>query len=347
MMSSTQKYVNWVKENYPRDVPAKKGIQFIPPDYKEGKTLDMLARFLLYTDSGHNVILNGVTGTGKTTLLEYIAGEKQKPIHLVPPVKELKYSDVVGCLMETSGKEFVHLPGPLTRFLVFGGYLGFDEMANLNSRIAISLHGLLQGKSIEISNTQYGPIELTPEHGTHKIVGTGNFAYQKPQFNRATLQRCIFMDVNPLSDDLFKKDLLGETASTKSMEMYERLLQHLYPWKYAVNTSLSTARYGWVRAVKGGVEKQEALATMCTDLRKEVVSFKGFGNDTLDVSNAAFKRIISLYTPKLGIESFIDIVLENLANPISVEYARRDAQKEEFNAWIAKSVKKFAPTLVE
>jgi len=347
----TQKYIDWVKNNFPHESKIKSFNNFIPPDLNEvkneEKTLDMLARFLLYTNSGYNVILDGVTGTGKTTLIEYVAQKENKPLHLIPPVKELRYSDVVGTLMEDHEGKFNYMPGPLVRFLIFGGYLGFDEMANLNSRIAIALHGLLQNKPIEVSNTQYGTINLSPSYKTHVVVGTGNFKYQKPQFNRSTLQRCVFIDVPPLNNELFINDLKSNDQHEIKFNQYEELLDQMYPWKQDSSIHPTTIDYGWLNVIDDGLKKRDDLLSLCLELREKASDFKEFSSSGLDVSNSIFKRILSLYSPNMGTESFKDIVSENLVNPIAVEYTQMDKQKMMFQEIIYNTINKYSSRLFQ
>lgn len=339
----TSQYIQWVKENYPVQLITREVKPFIPPDGKEGKTLDMLARFLLYTHAGINVILNGKTGTGKTTLLEYVAKQQGEPLHTVPPVAEIQYRDAVGDLMEDPQKNIVLAPGPLTTFLIHGGYLGFDEMPNIPAKLAVAFHNVLQGKEIKL-NTQYGPVVLVPKYGNHKIVGAGNFAYQKPHFNPATLQRLAFINVPTLPNELFEMDVKGLHSQGKPFGEYLDLLKKTHPWVFEDDVQRN-GDYKWTTYVKDGNKKLEALTDMSRELREAITRFDEFGQHP-DVSPATFKRVIALYSPNIGEAGLRDIVTENVINPIAVQFPHMHEERERFASVVYRIMEKYYSTLV-
>lgn len=340
---TTQAYVNWVKENYPAQGQERFVQPFIPPDVKEDKTLDMLARYLLYRDAGMNILLDGRTGTGKTTLVEYIAHNRGEPLNQIPADENFSYGDAVGMPMKTSSGDFVFQPGPLLRFLLFKGDLLIDEISNVQPKLGTALHGVLQGKPIEVTNTQYGFVSLNTTPGEHHITATANFYYKKPRFDRATLQRWIFMDVPYLDDDIFKKSLMKEYQHPKSFKEYDGMINHLYPWKQEGFIHPMDTDLRWRKIVDE--EVVQALADLCGDLREAITSSDKFAGQTLDTSGSTYKRILSFYSPFIDTKSFEDIVNENLTNPITAEYPEFIAEKRKLKENVASLIEKYSSKL--
>ena len=345
-LSSTERYGAWVKDRYPNPAIGHPLNSFIAYDSMQGKTLDVAHRFLLYTESGYTVILNGQTGIGKSVLLEYASAQTGKPMFRVPPVKELRYSEVVGSLMETHDKSIIFTPGPLLRFLIADkAYLAFDEMANLNSRVATALHDVLQYKGVEVE-THEGLVQLTPSPGKHSIVGSGNFSYQKPNFSKATLQRCVFIEMPRLEGKLLEDDL-REAQPQKTMAEHKELVDRMYPWKSEGTLHPLKVDYRWMDAINDGQEKQDVLVELGKDIVNACSRYKGFSGISVDLSNAALKRIISLYSPFIGLASFKDIVLENLVNPITVEHPHMQDEKKAFSDQILALVDRHSKKLFD
>lgn len=341
-LDSTQEYVQWVKDQYPAQGQERFVQPFVPPDVNEDKTLDMLARYLLYRDAGMNILLDGRTGTGKTTLVEYVASQRGEPLNQIPAEENFTYGDAIGMPMETSSGGIVFQPGPLLRFLIFEGDLLIDEISNIQPKLGTALHGVLQGKPIEVTNTQYGFVSLNTIPGKHHITGTANFHYKKPRFDRATLQRWIFMDVPYLEDSFFKQNLMGEHQKNKSFDDYDEMMNQLYPWKQDEFIHPMDTDLRWKPLVDN--DTAQTLGDLCCELRKTITSSDKFAN-SLDTSGSTYKRILSFYSPFIDSRSFEDIVNENLVNPVTAEYPDFMEERIDLKKTVSSIIQKYAPKL--
>ena len=333
----TKAYVEWVRGRY-KPLFVKESVPFVAYDHKDGKLLDAAARFLLYSRSGINVILDGPTGSGKSTLMEWAAFNEKLPMHLVPPVKDVSYREVIG----EYAQDGTLTPGPVPLFLIFGGYLGFDEAPNLNPKVAVALHSLLQGKPLRFE-THLGPVDIDPGQESHRIVGSCNFAYQRPNFNPATLQRCSFMDLPSMDRAELGKILSGSGGSAAPFSNYTALLRDSHPWFFGNGHSQEQGKpYLWMPSMGRSADSVlTSLNDMMLDVRDAVLKAgKDLYHEELDLSPATLKRSISLYSPKLDARTMRDIVTENVITPVAVMYPHNKDEKAQLTQRVYQAMEK-------
>lgn len=337
-LSSSAQYERWVKARDGESIENFFSKPFLPPDLGKDNNMDTILRYSLYTSCGMNVLLDGATGTGKTTLVEWVTQQRGMRLHDMIVDNKYTLAEAKGEAIQQTDETIVYTPGPITRFVIYGGVLFIDEIPNINHRLGRGIHGLLQFKKWKVDNTHYGLFEKAPEHGKHMIVAAGNFSYVSPNFDRATLQRWTVIPIPSLPK-------FGDYTGALSFEGYDSIIQTLYPWKFSSEHPHPTEiDRRWMDVIDKPHERNEALEEMLYSIKTLVTTFEGFPRP-LDMSDATAIRVVSLYSPYISEKNFQDILAENIINPITLEYPGIPDKKEKLTKDIFLILADYAPLL--
>lgn len=117
-----------------------------------------------------NILLNGETGTGKTTLVEQLAARLNWPVFPVACHGDLEFQEFIGRITLQSDGSTGWVDGPLIAAMRHGGIFLLDEMNFLDPDVAGGLNFVLQAASYVIPETG----ELVVANEWFRIAATGN-----------------------------------------------------------------------------------------------------------------------------------------------------------------------------
>jgi len=117
-----------------------------------------------------NVMLNGETGTGKTTLIEQLASRLNWPVFPVGCHGKMEFPEFVGRITLKTDGSTGWADGPLIAAMRIGGILLLDEINMLDPETAGGLNSALQSKVFTIPDTG----EVVKAHPNFRIAATGN-----------------------------------------------------------------------------------------------------------------------------------------------------------------------------
>jgi cobaltochelatase CobS len=122
------------------------------------------------TGSEKNVLLQGETGTGKTTLIEQVAARLNWPVFVLGCHGGLEFQELVGRVTLQPDGSTGWADGPLISAMRFGGIFLLDEMNFLKPEVAGGLNTILQATAYTIPETG----ECVKAHPDFRIGATGN-----------------------------------------------------------------------------------------------------------------------------------------------------------------------------
>ncbi|OLP04592.1 ATP-binding protein [Rhodoferax antarcticus] len=117
-----------------------------------------------------NILLQGETGTGKTTLIEQVAARLNWPVFAVGCHGGMEFQEFIGRVTLLPDGSTGWADGPLIAAMRLGGILLLDEMNFLPPEVAGGLNTALQAKVYTIPETG----ELVKAHQNFRIGATGN-----------------------------------------------------------------------------------------------------------------------------------------------------------------------------
>lgn len=117
-----------------------------------------------------NILLQGETGTGKTTLIEQVASRLNWPVYTVGCHGGIEFQEFIGRVTLQVDGSTGWADGPLIAAMRVGGILLLDEMNFLPPEVAGGLNTALQAKVYTIPETG----ELVRAHQNFRIAATGN-----------------------------------------------------------------------------------------------------------------------------------------------------------------------------
>lgn len=117
-----------------------------------------------------NILLNGDTGTGKTTLIEQVAARLNWPTFTVGCHGGIEFQEFIGRVTLQVDGSTGWADGPLIAAMRIGGILLLDELNFLAPEVAGGLNTALQAKVYTIPETG----ELVRAHPNFRIAATGN-----------------------------------------------------------------------------------------------------------------------------------------------------------------------------
>lgn len=112
------------------------------------------------------VFISGLSGNGKTFMVEQAASRAQRPMMRVQMSRETDEDDLIGGFRLIDG-ETKFLKGPVLRAMEIGALLLIDEADRADPGKVMCLQGILEGKSYYVKKT--GEI-VTPKPGFNIIV---------------------------------------------------------------------------------------------------------------------------------------------------------------------------------
>lgn len=117
-----------------------------------------------------NLLLQGETGTGKTTLIEQVAARLNWPVFAIGCHGGLEFQELIGRVTLTEDGSTGWADGPLIAAMRVGGIFLLDEMNFLKPEVAGGLNTVLQATAYTIPETG----ELVKAHPGFRIAATGN-----------------------------------------------------------------------------------------------------------------------------------------------------------------------------
>lgn len=122
------------------------------------------------TGSEKNLLLQGETGTGKTTLVEQVACRLNWPTFVVGCHGGLEFQELIGRVTLQPDGSTGWADGPLIAAMRVGGIFLLDEMNFLKPEVAGGLNTVLQATAYSIPETG----EVIKAHPDFRIAATGN-----------------------------------------------------------------------------------------------------------------------------------------------------------------------------
>jgi cobaltochelatase CobS len=117
-----------------------------------------------------NILLQGDTGTGKTSLVEQVAARLNWPVFTVGCHGGLEFQELIGRVTLQADGSTGWADGPLIAAMRVGGIFLLDEMNFLKPEVAGGLNTVLQATVYSVPETG----ELVRAHPDFRIAATGN-----------------------------------------------------------------------------------------------------------------------------------------------------------------------------
>lgn len=117
-----------------------------------------------------NLLLQGETGTGKTSLVEQVAARLNWPVYSIGCHGGLEFQELIGRVTLQEDGSTGWADGPLIAAMRVGGIFLLDEMNFLKPEVAGGLNTVLQATAYTIPETG----ELVKAHPAFRIAATGN-----------------------------------------------------------------------------------------------------------------------------------------------------------------------------
>ena len=117
-----------------------------------------------------NILLQGDTGTGKTSLIEQFAARLNWPVFSMGCHGGVEFQEFIGRVTLQPDGSTGWADGPLISAMRVGGIMLLDEMNFLKPEVAGGLNTALQAKTLVIPETG----ELVSAHPDFRIAATGN-----------------------------------------------------------------------------------------------------------------------------------------------------------------------------
>lgn len=153
--------------------PIKQGISAYVPDRDDAYVFRKEhLRIIQFWAAGveKNILLQGETGTGKTTLVEQVASRLNWPCFTVGCHGGLEFQELIGRVTLQTDGSTGWADGPLIAAMRVGGIFLLDEMNFLKPEVAGGLNTILQATAYTIPETG----EQVKAHPDFRIAATGN-----------------------------------------------------------------------------------------------------------------------------------------------------------------------------
>ena len=275
---------------------------------------------------GNNVLVQGPTGSGKSSLIEQFASRIEWPLWRYGCHGRSEYGELIGQITVQTDGSTKFLYGPLPQAMINGGVLLMDEFNFLPPSVAGAMNTVLDGGSLLIAETG----ELIEPHPEFRIAATGNAidngadvaAYRGIQkMNMAMLQRFLVTRVDYMdhmeeaivlnkacpqlpssaieslvlsAEDVRKATVNGdiETAmSTRTLVRVAKILEARLP--VAVNDPINELKLALGITLLNGIVSDEAKAIEGVFVRRGISFLPGHaGVDDADASTVTGTRLI-------------------------------------------------------
>ena len=153
--------------------PIKQGISEFVPELDEAyvfrKEHLRIIQFWM-TGAEKNILMQGDTGAGKTSLIEQVAARLNWPVFSVGCHGGLEFQELIGRVTLMQDGSTGWADGPLIAAMRIGGIFLLDEMNFLKPEVAGGLNTVLQATAYTIPETG----ELVRAHPDFRIAATGN-----------------------------------------------------------------------------------------------------------------------------------------------------------------------------
>ncbi len=266
---------------------------------------EMVRRLMLWHGgiAGRNLLVQGPTGSGKSSLIEQFASKMGIAVYRVPCHGRSEFSDFTGQLIikKDGSTEFVH--GALPLAMKTGSVILFDEINFLPPAVSGALNTVLDGGPLLLPETG----EVIEPHPAFRVAATGNAIDQgddvplyrgTQRMNLAMLQRFLVAKVgylgameeavvlnkvapllppqlieslvNTAQDvrDAFLKGDIETVLSTRTLVKMSRILEARLP--LVVNSTLDETKFALRFALLDGVKVEDAKAIEGTLERRGV-----------------------------------------------------------------------------
>ncbi len=318
-LSITDRYVQWVQQNLgyrPNMLMADEVNRFRSPLPEAGCSFSLEERSFLYLYRGFPLMLNGPTGTGKTTLVENLAVRLGLPFYQENAKKKLTLKQAL-IDPHIQDENTVNHPGQMTLACIFDGLYFLEECANLDEDNFVEFHAPLQKKPLTVP-TQFGAAQFFPYRLDHfNIIAAGNFSYQRPDFSIASLQRWVWVDMPYMSRTDFAASLRARqegkgkmSDDMATMEQMEAKFKALY-----LDQAIPAKTIGAVSDMLAGIREKAD---------KSVIG--------IHQNPDCYFRAAECYSPGLTPSDFYQIVLETVVHTILSKdlYFGRERKVQQF-----------------
>jgi cobaltochelatase CobS len=292
------------------DYPGEVG-PFIPAGESSYQFRDELVRRLLLWHggiAGRNLLVQGPTGSGKSSLIEQFANRMGIAVYRVPCHGRSEFSDFTGQLVikQDGSTEFVH--GALPMAMKTGGVILFDEINFLPPAVSGALNTVLDGGPLLLPETG----EVIEPHASFRVAATGNAVDQgddaslyrgTQRMNLAMLQRFLMAKVVYLTpmeeavvlnkvaprlpsqliqslvktaDDVREAFLKGDietVLSTRTMVKMSRVLEARLP--LVMKNAMEETKFALRFTLLDGVKAEDAKAIEGTLERRGIPDLSG------------------------------------------------------------------------
>jgi cobaltochelatase CobS len=292
------------------DYPGEVG-PFVPAVESSYQFRDELVRRLLLWHggiAGRNLLVQGPTGSGKSSLIEQFANRMGIAVYRVPCHGRSEFSDFTGQLVikQDGSTEFVH--GALPMAMKTGGVILFDEINFLPPSVSGALNTVLDGGPLLLPETG----EVIEPHASFRVAATGNAVDQgddaslyrgTQRMNLAMLQRFLMAKVGYLTpmeeavvlnkvaprlpsqliqslvktaDDVREAFLKGDietVLSTRTMVKMSRVLEARLP--LVMKNAMEETKFALRFTLLDGVKAEDAKAIEGTLERRGIPDLSG------------------------------------------------------------------------
>lgn len=199
---------------------------YVPPVLDHYRFNDRLVRSLLnwfYLPAGDSCLLLGPTGSGKSSVVEQVAGRLNWPTITVSAHSRMEMPELTGYNLPQTDKltgdlKTVFVDGPLTLAMRHGYVFVLDEYDTLDPSVTVGLHAVMEGRPLVIAENGG---EIIQPHPSFRFVACGNTAGQGDETGlyAATMQQ------NLASLDRFRAFKVGYMEAKDE----EALLREMFP----------------------------------------------------------------------------------------------------------------------
>lgn len=146
--------------------------EFVPEIDESYVFLKEYLRILQFWVTGveKNLLLQGPTGTGKTTLIEQVMARLGWPVYTIGCHKGVEFQELIGRVTLNPDGSTGWVDGPLIAAMRHGGVFNLDEMNFLDPGVAGGLNTVLQANGCLIPETG----EYVFAHPDFRVSATGN-----------------------------------------------------------------------------------------------------------------------------------------------------------------------------
>lgn len=197
---NTKEYVEWVKSVAELSFP-KEAFPYVS-ERKKGRNLSEGDKILWYLTIGIPLALNGQTGVGKSTAVEWFAHDSKRHLEQTNAGPNDTVEDFLVKAVQDNKGDCVFMPQALVRANVYEGIYFLDEASILDEDAFTSFNRIIQGFRRPFM-TQYGGVDLNWKNIQYVIAG--NFHYKNPCLDAASLYRFVWMEFEVPSNELATK----------------------------------------------------------------------------------------------------------------------------------------------